>query len=1120
MRYQLKLLGTFVIEPHDTANNPKQLNRKTRAILAYVVATGQPQPRRTLYQWFCQGTKDPAGTLRWHLSQIRRKVGADLLHVTRQEVWLNQEQVQCDHLRFESVLNHLPSCSLAELADAVALYRGSFLSDLWLKNAPEFELWLLGENGRFQTLYQKGATTLISRYIQQNQLSQAIPIAQNLLQTNPLLENAHRHLIWLYAQTGQRETALHQFEQCRALLWQELAVEPSDALLALHDAIQHNQPLPNIHPETQSSTRQQNKTQQEIQDTNFIGRAPELAQLQQQWQNGRTVTLINAPAGGGKTELVQQFSHTITARQLHGNCYESTRNMPYYPWLTILEQHVTTLDEAALAQLAPQWRQQLGLLLPQLGATAVSPNQQQLFRAITYLLTGLDEQPLFIFLDDLQWADEASLQLLQFVAQYLPSTPNNVMLAATFRSEEADDNPALLTLLQDLGRLDHVHRLTLAPFSAEETEQLITTMWRDLPEGFRTPHMRDTLLQATGGNPLFMTEILQELTLADALPSDLPIPPSLVALIGRRLQQLPSHGRQVIESLAILDQPAHFELAQQISARSEEETITAVETGLRWRLLQTHQQFQIDFSHDLMRTAVIQQVSPIRQQRLHQRAALALAQNRAEAATIAYHWWQAGDEAQASQHALIAAQNATQLYAIDEAIGYYQRAIPHLTNEVEKLEAMRQLGRLYQRISEWDHAEQILEEGLAASVPDTTDAAHFQILLGQLYSRQSHYGQALAILQTAYQTCQRIEATDLLAHCVGTMGIIHYFQDAIAQSLACYQEALAIFEAQADEENIAIWLSNIATIYLYEKEYEQALAHLQQAVAVQERLGNQEQMAVGLGNLGDIYRAMGDYQQAITYHQKALLIRYEWGDRAGTATNLRDLGIDFAEVGVTDEALLCFWQALTLDIELARRDACGVVVGHIGCLLGQQGETTLGLRGLETAVSLLRLTHSRLFLGQFLLAQIDLLWPSANWAQIEALLAEATALLPQSDAADLLLSAQLFAVRLQVAQQQRSPAEARATLLAYPTHDDQQQAAISYALWQIDPTQEDRQETAVRYQRLYQQSPQLEYRQRLLDLTAQAPPPPSSLPDPPRLISPLATELSPYLEQLQSFLAV
>lgn len=249
MRFTLSLLGPFEIRPASDTDKQPTLNRKTRAILAYLAASGEKHTRRALADLFCQTAKDPAGSLRWHLSRIRRELDEAILHTPGREVALNPDAVQTDVAPFAETLREAQGQTTPALARAVARYRGPFLEGMALRDAPEFDLWLLGERARCQQLYERGALALVDRHMQQEAYGAAMDVAQQLLQTNALLETVHARLMWLYARAGQRESALAQYEQCRALLEEELAVEPAEELQALHGAVQHNDPLPDVAPQ-------------------------------------------------------------------------------------------------------------------------------------------------------------------------------------------------------------------------------------------------------------------------------------------------------------------------------------------------------------------------------------------------------------------------------------------------------------------------------------------------------------------------------------------------------------------------------------------------------------------------------------------------------------------------------------------------------------------------------------------------------------------------------------------------------------------------------------------------------------------------------------------------------
>lgn len=238
------LLGSFELSQNGRPAG-SDLRRKTRALLAYLIATRWPHSRQTLSELFCQESADPAGTLRWNLCAIGRHLGPDVLRLNGNQVQFNPEAGAVDMKGFvRSLQGDLTVQSVEELEAAVSLYRGDFLAGMALPDAPEFELWLLGERARLRHLYERGLAHLVVRLIGEHLYESAIYWALRLVQTNPFYEEGHKHLIWLYAQTGQRQAALAHFEKCRYLLRRELQIEPAQELQTLYKAVLNNQPKP------------------------------------------------------------------------------------------------------------------------------------------------------------------------------------------------------------------------------------------------------------------------------------------------------------------------------------------------------------------------------------------------------------------------------------------------------------------------------------------------------------------------------------------------------------------------------------------------------------------------------------------------------------------------------------------------------------------------------------------------------------------------------------------------------------------------------------------------------------------------------------------------------------
>ncbi|MGH2543992.1 MAG: BTAD domain-containing putative transcriptional regulator, partial [Ardenticatenaceae bacterium] len=362
----IRLLGPF--EAYVGGHMPV-LRRKSRAMLAYLAVTGRAHSRRALAEMFCQETDDPSAALRSLLSRIRRQLGAETLLTEGDTVQFNRQAGWVDCLEFEQTLEgDLGQPPWEHLAARVDLYRGEFLDGLSLADAPEFELWLLGERARLRNLYERGLAEIVGRLIALQQYGPAIRWAQQLVQSNPLLEEVHAQLMWLYAQTGQREAALQQFDHCRELLARELAVEPTPELRALRDEVlsgQIGRTSPR-HPIIGMDVSEEARPA-----SDFVGREKELAHLHQAWQAAERgqgpVVLLEAEAGGGKTRLAHEFAHALPdALLLVGECYESTRALPYRPWIELLETALDSISLAALEQLPSFWLDYLMRLLPSL----------------------------------------------------------------------------------------------------------------------------------------------------------------------------------------------------------------------------------------------------------------------------------------------------------------------------------------------------------------------------------------------------------------------------------------------------------------------------------------------------------------------------------------------------------------------------------------------------------------------------------------------------------------------------------------------------------------------------------------------------------------------------------
>jgi tetratricopeptide (TPR) repeat protein len=363
----------------------------------------------------------------------------------------------------------------------------------------------------------------------------------------------------------------------------------------------------------------------------LLGRENEIAVLQAGWaaamQGQPTTCLVHGRAGAGKSYLLDMFRRQLSAPAIcvRGSCLESTTSVPYHPWLAVFETVLSHLSQTQPLQLTFAVQEALFRLSPHFAAVVgyeerpVDLGRQsdapQLLRTLAGLLVET-RVPLLIFIDDLQWGDEMSLHLFRALATQLQSQNSPILLIGAYREEEVADNPNLVTLLRELKRQGLRQMLGLHPFTVEEIRQL-------LPSGWQEPEIVATRIEAvTGGNPLFVTELIETLdTEADYLSPSWPIPSTVQDLVAQRMNRLASGQAQVLEALAIWDNAADMEVLQQLSGRSEDDVASAVDAGLRYHLLRLTPESDFHFFHDLMRQAVTATMGVARRQLLHRRIA-------------------------------------------------------------------------------------------------------------------------------------------------------------------------------------------------------------------------------------------------------------------------------------------------------------------------------------------------------------------------------------------------------------------------------------------------------------------------------------------------------------------
>ena len=365
----------------------------------------------------------------------------------------------------------------------------------------------------------------------------------------------------------------------------------------------------------------------------LVGRAEELGAFNQLLAGldsgeGAAVALVGEP-GIGKTRLLAELAARSDARGhlvLSGSASELERDLPFWVFVDALEEYIQALDPRVLASLDEDVRTELGRVFPSLSALAsgrppASHERYRSHRAVSALLARLAKTtPVVLVLDDLHWADTASIELL---GALLRRPPSSVLMALAMRQRQLPER--LSAALENAHRADALVRIELRPLSRSESGELLGTS----VDGSKAA----ALHEESGGNPFYLEHLARSLSEAPATGTpgrelwlgDVDVPPSVAAALAEELGLLSEDARLVLEGAAVAGDPFEPELAAAAASTPEACAIEALDELLQLGLVrETYVPRRFRFRHPLVRRAVYESTPAGWRLGAHERTARAL----------------------------------------------------------------------------------------------------------------------------------------------------------------------------------------------------------------------------------------------------------------------------------------------------------------------------------------------------------------------------------------------------------------------------------------------------------------------------------------------------------------
>jgi tetratricopeptide (TPR) repeat protein len=523
---------------------------------------------------------------------------------------------------------------------------------------------------------------------------------------------------------------------------------------------------------TAAITKLVSEGRKKVHRTPLVGREGELAELRRLVDlvaGGQgALIMIGGEPGVGKTRLVDELIPEAREQgflTLVGHCYDTEGTRPFSPWVEILENSARVAKRDILRHLLDETGPEVAKIMPELRRlfpdmpqpVALPPEQER-----DYLFTSFREyverssrvQPLLLVLEDLQWADESTMLLLEHLAQNLGEAP--MLIVGTYRDVELDVSRPLGRALRQLVRERLSHRIALKRLPRDGVRDLLKALSDQAPP----PRLVDGLFEATEGNPFFVEEVFQHLVeegqlfdeggrwRRDVRIEELEVPEGVRLVVGRRLERLSEEARGVLTTAAVIGRRFHFELLEALGDFDPDVLVDAIEEAERLQLISpvSGREIRFHFTQELVRQTLVGGLSSLRRQRLHQRIAEAMErifagdlENRASA--LAGHFYEAGaaaDPGKTIHYLILAGRQAQRAAAAEDALRLFEDAISLVSDEDRKARAdllfrrglaLRSLGRWEEALDDWLEALPINEElGETKAAVRICRAMSFQLL--------------------------------------------------------------------------------------------------------------------------------------------------------------------------------------------------------------------------------------------------------------------------------------------------------------------------------------------------------------------------------------------------------
>jgi predicted ATPase/class 3 adenylate cyclase/Tfp pilus assembly protein PilF len=681
------------------------------------------------------------------------------------------------------------------------------------------------------------------------------------------------------------------------------------------------------------------------QTDHFVGRSFEKELLVQRLENllttrQGTITLITGEAGIGKSRLVEEVlpfhSKSVTIVRSQGSPFTSSNYAFVFDILSELDASSFNMNVSD--------QQNIRDLRISSGDHISTDPQEYLLRiiALTRSLVSqiANRQPLIIFFDDVQWADSSSLDVISHIIDLTSELPLSLVFVS--RSTNIINLPDYLTETHYHDSF-HFHKIELKSLSLFDSHRLIEKL---VPDLLVPSTIRDEIFERSGGNPLFLEELVNALRDEFSLHQNekdwependwqkliKDIPSTVNGLLLNRYDRQPQKMKIILDMASVIGHRFDVSLLALLCDIPNDEIRVSIDRLDRADILRRSMSVSssiYSFRHALMQEAIYSTILYEDRILLHEKVAEKL-KNVADEyyinadAIVGNHLELCGSF-EAIDYLIKAAIRSKNHYANNEAIAYFSRAQKLLEkygqNQPHAIDIALGLSEVLNQIGEADLAKNqlhhVLEQINSSVLPNyRIGDVYYQLGLnlydlGEIDASRRNFENALVVLEKHQKECRLFSKTDIERE----IGWIYWQKGEIDDSITHAKKALSL--AQENSNTIAEGSARklLASTYYWNGQIQQAIENAKKSLKIRESVGDIWKSGSTQTTLGHLYHQIGQWQLAERLLRQAIYVQSEIGDYYLLASSWSNLGLIMLDKGNIDEALDCMNESVEIVVK-------------------------------------------------------------------------------------------------------------------------------------------------------------------------------------------------------------